>query len=79
MAKSIYDGEYRRLIDAVRSARKEVGLTQQALADRLGCPQSYIAKVEGYERRLDIVEFLHICRALGVDPASVFVVLDRAE
>lgn len=79
MAKSIYDGEYRRLIDAVRSARKEVGLTQQALADRLGRPQSYIAKVEGYERRLDIVEFLHICRALGVDPASVFVVLDRAE
>lgn len=79
LAKSIYDGEYRRLIDAVRSARKEVGLTQQALADRLGRPQSYIAKVEGYERRLDIVEFLHICRALGVDPASVFVVLDRAE
>ncbi|MDF3907265.1 helix-turn-helix transcriptional regulator [Paracoccus sp. AS002] len=78
MAKSIYDEEYRRLIDAVRSARKKAGLTQQALADRLGRPQSFVAKVEGYERRLDIIEFLHVCRALGVDPALIFVALDRA-
>ncbi|MFN8684169.1 helix-turn-helix domain-containing protein [Paracoccus sp. P2] len=78
MAKSIYDEEYRRLINAIRSTRKEAGLTQQMLADRLGRPQSFVAKVEGYERRLDIVEFLHVCRALGVEPASIFAAVDRA-
>lgn len=72
MSKSIYDEEYRRLIDAIRAARKAAGVTQQELAARLGRPQSFVAKVEGYERRLDIVEFLHLCRALGADPARFF-------
>lgn len=70
MAKSIYDDEYRRLISLLRSERLAVGLTQQEVADRMGRPQSFVAKVEGCERRLDVVEFLHLCRAIGVDPGS---------
>lgn len=68
MAKSIYDDEYRTLIGLLRSERIAAGLTQQQVADRVGRPQSFVAKVEGCERRLDVVEFLHLCRALGVDP-----------
>lgn len=71
MAKSIYDDEYRRLIGLLRSERLAVGLTQQQVADRLGRPQSFVAKVEGFERRLDVVEFLHLCRAMGVDPGML--------
>lgn len=70
MAKSIYDDEYRTLIGLLRSKRLAVGLTQQQVADRMGRPQSFVAKVEGCERRLDVVEFLHLCRAIGVDPGS---------
>lgn len=77
MAKSIYDEEYRRLIDAIQSARKVAEITQQELADRLGRPQSFVAKIEGYERRLDIVEFLHLCRALGADPGAVLRSVDE--
>ncbi len=72
LAKSIWDEEYRKLIDALKMARKSAGLTQQDVADRLGRPQSFVAKVEGCERRLDVVEFLHLCRAIGADPASFF-------
>lgn len=79
MAKSIYDEEYRKLIVAIRTVRRDAGMTQQQLADLLGRPQSFVAKVEGNERRLDIVEFLHICRALGADPAFFFAVLNRSE
>lgn len=68
MAKSIYDDEYRKLIGMLRSERIAAGLTQQQVADRLGRPQSFVAKVEGCERRLDVVEFLHLCRVLGVEP-----------
>ena len=72
LAKSIWDEEYRKLIDALKTARKTAGLTQQDVADRLGRPQSFVAKVEGCERRLDVVEFLHLCRAIGAEPASFF-------
>jgi len=75
LSKSIYDQEYRMLIGALRDARKAAGLTQQQLAAQLGRPQSFIAKVEGCERRLDVVEFLHLCRALGV--AAEDILRDR--
>lgn len=47
-------------------------MTQQEVADRLGKPQSYVAKVERNERRIDVVEFISLARALGVDPARLF-------
>ena len=71
MPKSIYNDEYRRLIDALREARSGASLTQQQVADRLGRPQSFVAKVEGFERRLDIMEFVHFCRAIGAEPAAI--------
>ena len=40
------------------AARKSAGLTQQALARRLVRPQSFVAKYEGGEQRLDVVEFV---------------------
>ena len=43
-------------------------MTQADLADRLGRPQSFVAKYEGRERRLDVAEYLSIARELGVDP-----------
>ena len=49
-------------------ARIDAELTQQVIADRLGKPQSFIAKVEGLERRIDIVEFFEIAKAIGSDP-----------
>ena len=68
MARSIHSDAYRELIGRLAEARGEAGLTQQALADRLGRPQSYVAKVEGFERRLDVIEFLAMAREIGVDP-----------
>jgi transcriptional regulator with XRE-family HTH domain len=52
-------------------ARKAAGLTQHALARRLKKPQSFVAKYEGGERRLDVVEFIRISRALDADPLKL--------
>ena len=49
-------------------ARLAAHLTQAAVAKRLGRPQSFLSKVEHGERRLDVVEFVAVCRALDVDP-----------
>lgn len=67
--KSLRTTEHKRLIDLLIAAREKAGMTQQQLADRLGKPQSYIAKYEGGERRIDVVEFINIARSLNFDPA----------
>lgn len=41
-------------------------MTQEQVASIIGKPQSFIAKVEGLERKLDVIEFLDICRAVGI-------------
>ncbi|ESZ02376.1 helix-turn-helix domain-containing protein [Mesorhizobium sp. C089B] len=51
--------------------RKTKGLTQKQLADKLGRPQSFVAKYEGAERRLDVIEFLDITAALDADPCEI--------
>jgi transcriptional regulator with XRE-family HTH domain len=72
MQKSLKSAEYGRLIELLVAVRHEAGIRQQALAKKLGRPQSFIAKYEGGERRLDVVEFIAIARALGADPLKLF-------
>lgn len=72
MQKSLKSAEYARLIEILVAARHRSGIRQQALAKKLGRPQSFIAKYEGGERRIDVVEFVTIARALGADPLKLF-------
>ncbi|HEY2528198.1 MAG TPA: hypothetical protein VGJ20_09670 [Xanthobacteraceae bacterium] len=41
------------------------------MAKRLGKPQSFVAKYEGGERRVDVVEFIAICRTISADPIKL--------
>ena len=50
--------------------RKAAGLTQTAVAARLGKPPSYVAKYEGGDRRLDVLEYLDVAAAIGFDPCE---------
>src|ERR1700733_15453771 len=72
MRKSLKSPEYERLIATLVAVRHASGVRQQALAKRLGRPQSFIAKYEGGERRIDLIEFIAIVRALGADPVKLF-------
>jgi transcriptional regulator with XRE-family HTH domain len=67
--KSLRSPAHKRLIAMLIAAREKAGFTQQQLADRLGRPQSFVAKYEGGERRIDLIEFLTIANALELDPA----------
>ena len=68
---SIYSDEYQSVIQSLRDQRIAKGITQESLASALGRPQSFIAKVENGERRLDVVEFVHIAKLLGVKVEDV--------
>jgi transcriptional regulator with XRE-family HTH domain len=72
MRKSLKSPEYARLIELLVAARHRSDVQQQKLADKLGKPQSFVAKYEGGERRIDVIEFIAISRALNADPAKLF-------
>jgi transcriptional regulator with XRE-family HTH domain len=69
---TIHDPRYEQLIAALINARTERGTTQIMLAERLGQHQSYIAKVEGLERRLDVIELFDWLQGLEYEPQSFF-------
>jgi transcriptional regulator with XRE-family HTH domain len=72
MQKSLKSPEYARLVAMLVAVRKRVRISQQPMAKKLGRPQSFIAKYEGGERRIDVIEFIEIARALGADPVKLF-------
>lgn len=67
MAKSIHSKRYGQFLDLLIGARKEADLTQVEVASRLGRPQSFVSKYENGERRLDVVEFLDVAKAIDCD------------
>jgi len=69
---------YDRSIEQLERARKKAGVTQADLAALLGRPQSFVAKYEGRERRLDVAEYLAIARMLGVDPYRLLRAAERS-
>jgi transcriptional regulator with XRE-family HTH domain len=68
---SVYSARYRRFREALVEARKAKGLSQAALADKLERLQTFVSKYERGERRLDVIEFLDVAAALGLDPKKV--------
>jgi putative ABC transport system substrate-binding protein len=51
--------------------------TQEVVAERPGKPPSYVAKYEGGDRRLDVLEFLEVATAIGFDPCALIRSLIR--
>lgn len=71
MPKSLRSPRHQRFLAQLISLRKAKGLTQAQVADKLGRPQSFVAKYEGGERRLDLIEFLDVTAALDADPCEI--------
>jgi transcriptional regulator with XRE-family HTH domain len=69
--KSLRTPQHQELLRQLVLAREGARLTQHKLAKRLGRHQSFVAKYEGGERRLEIIEFVQICRAIGVKPEQL--------
>jgi transcriptional regulator with XRE-family HTH domain len=59
------------------AARKDAKLTQATLAKAIEKPQSFVAKYENGERRLDVVEFLIVAHAIGVDPCEILRTVEK--
>jgi len=72
------DDRYAALIEALAVRRKELGLTQAALGERLGLHKQFVSRVELGERRLDVVEFADFAHALNLAPADLVARIPRS-
>jgi transcriptional regulator with XRE-family HTH domain len=70
MRKTIHSPASQAFCSLLRAERQKAHLSQEKLAEKLDKPQSFIAKIENGERRVDMVEFLTVAAAIGIDPAK---------
>jgi len=66
MEKSLFTREWQEVVTLLRTLRKERGITQEELAERIQEPQTFVSKCERGGRRLDLLEVREFCRAIGV-------------
>jgi transcriptional regulator with XRE-family HTH domain len=72
MEKSVFNQDYTLFLSLLRRVRKAAGLTQKQVAENLKQTQSFVSKCERGERRIDTIELLAYCKAIGI-PAEDFV------
>ena len=75
MPKTTFTDAYKEMLDLLIAARRQAGVTQVELSERLGKPQSWVSNVERGHRRVDVIEFCAIARAVGANPQTVFGLL----
>jgi len=78
VTRSVHSPRYAAFCRGLLEARKAAGLSQDAVARKLGRPQSFVSKYETGERRLDVVEFLDIADVLGIDAAAFIAGIQRS-
>jgi transcriptional regulator with XRE-family HTH domain len=67
MSRTLQSSRHQVLKDFLVEKRKKAGLTQAEVAKRLGRYQSFVATVEGGQRKIDVVELLAFAEAIGFD------------
>ena len=77
MPKSVFTGAHQHLVDALTEARRKSGLTQAQLAAKVGKDQTFISIIERSQRRVDVLEFYVLARAMGADPVVLFAEVAR--
>ncbi|WP_032880145.1 helix-turn-helix domain-containing protein [Acinetobacter courvalinii] len=74
--KTIHQQRYQTLIDCLINARKQAKLSQADIAHQLSKPQSYIAKIEGKDRKLDVLEYIELCEVLNIRPSDIIRIIE---
>lgn len=71
MRKSRETEDHQRLGELLRRLRRQAGLTQHELADRLGVRQEWISRYEIGERRIDVIELARVAHALSTTATEI--------
>lgn len=72
MPKTVFSGAHKHLVRTLKDARKRSGMKQEELAIKLGRDRTLISLIETGQRRVDVLEFYAIAKALGLNPTELF-------
>lgn len=72
LRKTLRTRGHRKLIEILVAVRVKAGLTQRDLAARIRRPNSFVGRMEAGERRVDVIEFIELAKAMGRDPRELF-------
>lgn len=75
--KTIYSKRAIKLGETLRSHREKKGLSLRQCEELIGLSRTIIYKIEIGERRLDVVEFLDLCKYLDADPIKILKSLSK--
>ena len=78
MDKTIYTKDYAVFLCCLRKVRKEAGLTQVQLAERINQTQSFVSKCERGERHIDVIDLRIFCQAIGISLVEFIQQLELA-
>lgn len=71
LVKTLGTNQHKALVAALIAAREAAGMTQTQLADALGEYQSFVARLESGERRIDVIEFIRLSRVMGFNAGEI--------
>ncbi len=75
--KTLGSDRHNKLVAILIEKREGAGMTQTELAGKLGEYQSFVARLESGQRRIDVVEFIQLSEILQFNPAAVISRLAR--
>lgn len=70
--RTIYTSEYKEIIERLRKARIEKGLTQLEVSNKLKRGQSFVSKIERRQRRLDVLEMKELASIYGLSVSKFY-------
>ena len=73
MSKTLGTSRHRALIAFLTAKRHASGMSQTDLAKALGEYQSFVARMESGQRRIDVVEYENLARILKFDAHEFFM------
>ncbi len=72
MPRAIYSKDHQAIVDRLKKARVESGLSQVEVSEKLGKTQSYVSKIESGQRRFDVLQLKEYAR-IYKKPLEYFV------
>ena len=79
MSKTLGTSRHRALIAFLTQKRKDAGLSQSELAKALGEYQSFVARMESGQRRVDVIEYEKLAEILKFDVHDFFRLEDVSQ
>lgn len=72
MEKTVGSKRQRDLAIFLAEKREASGMTQAQFAKKISEYQSFVARLESGQRRIDVVEFEYFAKVLSFDPREYF-------